>query len=1747
LLRQFIQAKVVKVFWFFFSKKNRKKVFFLKKEAKTFATYPSFNADTCAAACSGLHVAISECRWGMIMKAWQVAAGAGAAVIVVALATLFSGPQQHARPPSAPSTQQATATAPEPAPRAPFTYQHLHLNTAGDAPEACFVFSAPLATAAEAHYGDYIKLTPPARTAVRVSGSELCLGALTFGTAYSAQIAQGLPAADGARLATAATVPIEFGDKPKLIDIAGDGFVLPRANARGLTIQTVNIRKLRVHVLRMSDRLLPARTGDRTGFSAGSLSTSYGSSYLNVQSLLADAVSLVWSGTMDIAEDHNHTVQTAFPLGNVIKPGQVGAYLVVAQDDAKAISEAKFRSAMGSRANGEEDYGGFTDWEGMAGHWVIATDLALTTYSGTDGLTVTARSLQSALPAAGVKLSLLAVGQDVLGEADTDSDGLAHFAPGLLRGEGAMAAGHIVAHGANDDFTLLDLGRPAFDFSDRGVTGRPSPAPLQAFLYTERGIYRPGQIVHAMALLRDRLGQAADAMPLTFVLRRPDGMEAKRFAVAAQPAAGFSQDIKLSPTAARGQWSIEALSDPAAPPLGHASFEVQDYVPQQLKVTIGHLPAFAAPGDQIVITAQGDFLYGAPAAGLHGEAELRVMADPDPVPDAKGFSFGLADEKADEKVTTVPLPPADAHGAAQANAKVEVTAGLQAPRKLIVSAGLFEPSGRIVTDKRELKLHIRPLLIGIRPRFDDFRTDESRDAPIDIRVFDAAGTPVARQGLRWRVIYESRTYDWFEAEGGGWHWHFHTHDVDIASGDLDVSADRPAAITRQYEWGDYRLVVEDPATGTASSVIFHAGWGNSTDQADIPDKVRVTADRATVGEGGVAHLRVSAPFAGHAQLVLANDRVIETRDFDVGRDGGEIEVKQSPEWGAGVYAMVTLYRPLGQGTAHAPVRAVGLTWIGADTTARTLNVSLTTPTQMRPQNDLAVAVHVANVTAGDHAFVTLAAVDEGILQLTRYQNPDPVGYLFGKRALGISMRDDYGKLLDSTGDPGRIQGGDEGLGGAGLPVVSTRTVAMFSGITTVDANGDATIHFPVPDFQGQVRLMAVAYSSSGVGQAFTSVIVRDPVVADISMPRFFATGDDSSLAVSLHDLDGPAGTYILHVTAGGAWSLAGPSPGKDTLHETLQPGERKSASIALHGDAEGVGTLAAELTGPAGLDVHRSWEISVRGPHFPITLQQAAWQNPGAGYTIDAGLLHAFVPGSTSVSLGYSGFEGIDVPSLLQSLYRYPYGCTEQLASTAFPLLYANDPLLLGHAKGDTAVHDRVQTAIDTILERQGADGQFGLWRADDYRASTWLNVYALDFLTHASDAGFLVEPNAMRLGLAWLERAARGDADEHVGTDTEASRDETKAYANYVLARIGRADIGELRRWHDTLQRHFFAAAWYWTGTRDLDVFEPLSLGHVAGALALMGDRVRAADTFDRAIGNLDYREYPTWWSYYLYTTPTRDIAGLLAIAAESDEPATVQRLLARLHTRQFNAAYFDTQTTAALLSAAHALNKAASDIPLNVNGARVTLGSTPALAPTPPEIAAGFSVRNDGDRPAWRTLSLSGVPAKSGPALAAGFRIEKTFFSLDGTKLDPTHVRQNDRMIIALHGTATDNASHRTVLVDMLPAGWEIENAVGTSNQYSFLGPISAARVREARDDRFVAAFDLGSDLNARPNYDESGDEKDKDKPTLNWNEFRVAYVARAITPGHFTLPEAVVQDMYQAQIMGRTVSGTTEVKAR
>ncbi|MBX9942483.1 MAG: alpha-2-macroglobulin family protein, partial [Reyranella sp.] len=1246
----------------------------------------------------------------------------------------------------------------------------------------------------------------------------------------------------------------------------------------------------------------------------------------------------------------------------------------------------------------------------------------------------------------------------------------------------------------------------AFDLSDRGIDGRAQPGPVDAFLYTERGVYRPGETVQLMALLRDDSATALANLPVTLIVKRPDGSEFTRFTHALQASGALHQPVALPKSSRRGRWSVAAHIDPKAAPVGRVEFSVEDFVPEKLKVELTPDEAILRPGRANGFAVSADFLYGAPASGLAVEADMRVTVDDQPFPAFARYRFGPeADrEKFEPPFITLTAPETDAAGKSRLEWDGDQVKDTALPLRAQLTARVFEPGGgRATKTDKVMPVRSRDLYLGIRPTFEGRYSREGVDTEFDVIAVDAVGAQTARPSVEYRIDRIDYAYQWYQVDGR-WRWQAIANERLLVADAIALKADAPTRISRSLTWGQHRLTVLDKEKNTSSSTTFYVGWYGGTGAEETPDTLRVAADKQNYAPGDTARLRIEAPFAGEALVAIATDRIVATYTAKVPAGGTTLEVPVKGEWGAGAYALVTAWRPLATPADRVPARAIGAAWLGLDPALRTLGVEIAAPEKMTPRQRLEVPIRVANLK-GEEAFVTLAAVDEGILQLTRFRTPRPADFYFGKRQLGIAMRDDYGRLLDGRADDlGRIRtGGDAGDIG-GLDIVPTRTVALFSGPVKLDDKGEARIALDVPDFIGQLRLMAVAYGKSRVGSAEHRLFVRDAVTADVVLPRFLAPGDRGRLALSLHNVEGPAGDYRIALEASGAVALERP------VAETrrLAASQRELLTWNLQAGDAGFGKVAVTVAGPGNFAVRREWDIQVRSAQTPSAIDTVAQLEAGRELALDSNATAPFAPGTAVVSVALSRTPGIDVPALLRALDKYPFGCIEQTTSRALPLLYYNDVALLGYGPSDPRIADRVQDAVYRIVDMQISDGSFGMWGPFTTPAAEWLQAYALDFLVRARDQQMAVPAASLQRGLTWLNRNA------------DKLSPNAQAYAWYVLAKAGLADPGRVRYFQDA------------TGT---GIKGGLAWAQLAAALNQVGEPGRARLAFGLARQNIDQRDTDDY-----YGSPLRNRAALLALASEAGGRegltqvvgAVRERLAARIQDTT-------TQEQAWLVLAARAL-AGGGDFAYSVDGARATSPSDPVVInPDAAAIARGVRIRNEGDRAVWMQVTARGVPREPLPAASSGLSVNRQFLTLGGQPADLAQVRQNDRLIVSLAGRNLEGGYHEAALLDLLPAGFEIESVLNeeTAKSFPFLPKISETRIAEARDDRFFAAFDLGR----RP-YRSLWD-----LPGAPVNSYHVAYIVRAVTPGSFALPAVNVSDMYAPRVFARSAMGRVTVAPR
>jgi uncharacterized protein YfaS (alpha-2-macroglobulin family) len=1528
-------------------------------------------------------------------------------------------------------------------------------------------------------YTPFVRLDNAAPSALDVNERQICVSGLEQGRNYALTLRQGLPAASGEILPATVNFSLYVQDRPASVRFTSDSFVLPSKARRGIPLVSVNLETANLKLFRVGERAL-------TQLISGSNFLRQLDGY-DVSNISEQMGAAVWEGAIEIAEQHlNREVTTSIPVDDIVPERKPGVYVLTAEPtDGKSTQ----------------------DYSSRATQWFVISDIGLTTYTAQDGISIFTRSLSTAQPLEDVEITLLAKNNEVLGKVTSDDRGFAKIEPGLVRGNGGDAPAALLARVGDSDFLFLDLTRAGFDLSDRGVTGRAVPKQLDVFVWTERGIYRAGETVHVGALARDATSTAIDDLPLTFIFTRPDGVEDRRLISNSQKVGGYNIDLRLPKNAMRGTWTMAVYTDPKLPQIASQLFLVEDFVPDRIEFDLKNRSPEVTIGDSASVEVDGRFLYGAPAAGLQLEGDV-LISTARTWDKFQGFYFGLADEEEGEKQRQ-PLTNLSAlDGNGQALVNIDLTNVPSTTRLLNaeVSVRLLETGGRAVERKLDIALQPQADVIGIRPEFSGNSVEQGSIAKFRVIAADTEGARIDVQGATWSLVKIERNYQWYRS-GNSWNYEPVTLTKEVSNGTMNIAAGEDVALSVPVDWGRYRLQIESgDVSGPISSVEFDAGWYVSSTSTETPDGLEIALDKARYTVGEKAKLRLSPRFAGSALVIIGGETLVRSFDVDVPEDGITIDIPVEDNWGAGQYVTATLFRPGEDVESRMPSRAIGLKWLAVTPGDKHLTVALNTPEMIAPRSRLAVPISVANAN-GQVAYVMVAAVDVGILNLTRYQPPDPVAWFFGQRQLGLEIRDIYGRLIDgSLGTTGKLRtGGDGGNMTADGSPPTEKLMALFSGPVRLDGDGQAIVEFDIPQFNGTARIMAVAWTKQAIGHANRDVVIRDPVVITASLPRFLTPGDVADIRLDFTPTEATTGAFELSIEPTAQVSLSAQSYPSNL---ELQSGKRTSVVLPLTAESIGTAGIKLRLIDAQGLSIEHDLVLPVLPVDQPVTTRKVIALEPGsAPLVLDQSLFGNSQIGGSNLSVSVSNHASFDVPGLLLGLDRYPYGCTEQTTSRALPLLYLAElsSMASGAISADEqeAVKTRVQDAIYQVLNNQSSSGAFGLWApgSDDL----WLDAYVSDFLTRARERGYIVPDQALISSLTNLQNAL-------VYTNDVKDKGHEIAYALYVLARNKKASLGDLR---------------YYADSQLADFASPMAVGQLAAGLALYGDQQRSEKLFSVALkrlqqaGSFDYSRSD-------YGSPLRDAAAVLSLAAEvKPVPQVLPALIDYVGQLRTKTKSLSTQDQAWMAMAARSVVKASDNLVLEVNG-EGQQGAFSASIDGATLTNQPIEIANRSDASVEAALTIVAAPAQSLPAGGDGFAIERRYYTQEGEEINITSVAQNQRFVVVLKIEESAEWQSRVIVSDYLPAGFEIDNPSLVSSaelgNFSWLEKTEAAHL-EFRDDRFVAAFNRSAGVK---------------EPII------LAYVIRAVTPGLYSHPPALVEDMYRPQFSARTATGMMEVTA-
>lgn len=1371
---------------------------------------------------------------------------------------------------------------------------------------------------------------------------------------------------------------------------------------------------------------------------------------------------------------------------------------------------------------------------------VALTDLGLIAKQNASGEAVVfLNSLRTAKPVSGATVRFISTNNQLMGTATTNGQGVARYDS---VGGSRLRLGMVTAT-RDADFSFISLSKTRVETSRFEVGGLTSNAAhYQAFLYGDRDLYRPGDTIHTNTVVRtDDWRTPPAGLPLKVRLLLPTGKEYVRLGEKLSATGAVESRFILPATVMTGLYTLEVLTGNDVL-LTSKQVSVEEFIPDRLKVSVVAAPTVVRLAQTVtaVVTAQN--LFGPPAAGRKFEVEFSLKEKVFSAKKYPDYNF---------TINTGDRPQRSGYGAAatvssiaerfqkerregETDATGRGTAAYSLPdlRDLgtlggVAFATIFDETGRPVNRLAAFEVQTQATMFGIQHLTELVGTHQV--LPIRLVALTPGGQPTQApaQVKIVRLLWETV----LERQGGRYVYNSQKREQVLSNQTVTVGVGTSFNFTPTYS-GEYEVRVTRPGAASYVATHFYAyGSGDTASnsfEVNTEGEVIIEADKPKYEPGETAQLLLKTPFPGRILVTVERDRVLDHFYVDTDQKSARVSVPIRGNHVPNIYVTATAIRPITDNSLPLTV-ARGFVPLTVEKPNTRLSVRLTAAALSRSQTFQTIEVHTT-----PRAQVTLAVVDEGILQRKDYRTPDPYGYFYQKRALEVGAFDIYPFLLPELGTSS--SGGDAAdLARRTSPVPSRRVklVAKWSGLLTADANGLVRYQVRVPQFSGALRVMAVAYKDDAFGNAEQTMRVADPVVISTALPRFMSPGDTIDVPVTLTNTT--KDKIFVKVTKQLTGPLISAEPlvpiavdanyGKFRSEEWTVPlSPNKEMQVNFHIGARqtiGNGSVKIVAVGLKGSTETFSEliEIPVR-PAAPLEKRTGSGE-VAAGAPAALDLRTDFLPTSLRSKLLVSRSPLTQFSKDLSYLLEYPYGCLEQTVSAAFPQLYFGDlAATLQQKTGGRAPAQRynpnyhVQEAIRKIESMQLYNGSLSYWPGGDYD-NWWATTYAAHFLLEAKQAGFAVNQNLLDKVLRYLQfRLKQRETEPYQYFDVNnlarqriiAKREIT--YSLYVLALAGRQDAVALNYYKAnrpllTAEARFLLACTY-------------ALGGQQRAFQEVLPQQFAPERSGRELGDS-------------FSSPIRNEALALNALLEADPNNPQVASLARQLSQQVRqAGYLNTQERAfALLALGKIARKSqASTATATLLADAKEIGQFAGKDLTVNNVAnRQLSIRAKGAGALYYFWELEGISAGGRVREEDSYlKVRRQFLTRDGAPIGAASFRQNDLVVvkITLQAAAAAGEVKNVAITDLLPAGLEIENPR--------LGP--------QRDTKGALAA-------STPDYLDVRDDRINLFTTASPTPKVFYYLARAVSKGTFKLGPVSADAMYNAEYHSYNGAGVVRVR--
>jgi len=1351
-----------------------------------------------------------------------------------------------------------------------------------------------------------------------------------------------------------------------------------------------------------------------------------------------------------------------------------------------------------------------------------------------------ARDIETNEPLSNVDMEVIRKSGDVLARCETGADGGCRLSLPEKKVDPSEPFAIIARRG--DDITFLEYDDLESNVQHANLHGEPyqSEKPYRGSLYTERGVYRPGETAHVVGVVRKENHRAPKPeMPVELKVRDARGRLVRKVVRKTNRAGVVELDESFGDLAETGQWRVEmAVADND---VASHEFNVEEFVPERMDVEASVRSEHLAFEDRAQVKVDAEYLFGASAEGSDVDLDCRVEpADFEP-PKNADLEYGPI--KLDGNYDSITLETV--RGTIGENGSttlscpsIDRASAFPTTGRLVANVDVYESgSGRTTRARATARVHPERHYIGLRQHIEEVQAGETYR--MEGRVVDWQGQPVSSVD-EIEVQFSDLEGEWtrfYNSELGRTDWKKHLRPVREGRQTVSVADDGSFEIEFTPGSVDDGYLLRATAGEAETAVQFdperryyrHRSpreTRNRTPRPDTPDALHVDVpEPISVGEEHTATF--TAAYKGRVLLTVETDGLVrhEWREVDAGKHEWSFELDEfAPNVYVGAFLMKDPH--LESDDAYLPGRAFGMQSARVEPEQFTASVDVSVPEKVEPNSTLSVDVET-DATDGP-AWVAVAAVDEGILSLTDFETPDPLREILAKRTLGVTTFDTIGWALSfPPRGQSAAQGGGAGSDGKGR-IMPVEPVALWSGLQKISSGGTQTVELDVPQYRGELRVMTHVFSANRIGRDTTSVEVHDPMPLQATTPRFLTAEDEVQIPVFVTNMTDRDRTVSVELGAetierGSTGQRAGPAlEVQNESTQSVQVDREASETVVFEARAERLaGAARISVTASSGSLKSATDKVvpfRASGPRE----KRAQQLEISRGTTDLSDAVDGWKPTSEETSFWLTSIEDGKSFDKAKRLIRYPYGCVEQTTSTTRPLLFvselleAADPSMLSR---NESVDEMVQHGIDRVLSMQTPSGGIGYWPGAR-EPHPWGTTFATHMLLDAREQGYRLPDRRLESALDWLESYANGksgDRDDyytHLGTNGEA-------YMHYVLARSGRGQKAAILDLIDDLS----AAP---TGKERETAYL------LKAAVHQTGDHRYKDDLRSPTVGD-SMGDRETGRSFYSDARRRGFVLNIFQELFGDDSAAEpLARQVAEALDRRESSWYSTQELVWGVTGLGKWYRNRASDA---FESASLAAGGT-EIEPTTDAGAVGtawdlpraseyddlaIEVEGGEAEQLYLVVSSEGVRRNPSPRWGGeGLEVERRYKNRSGDRVSFENHGIGDVTYTEITLTNTSGEDLRNVaLVDRFPAGWEVENPrLGGTNQPDWVEDRWSVDHMNVRDDRVEFFGDIDDD-----------------------ESVTIVYASRATLAGEFDTPPVRAEAMYDpevwAQQRGRRVT--------